>query len=91
MILLQVSVHHYPRGGVWEAPELSAGSTWSNSMKFELFTMQILLGALVIVGFYHLILFGLRVSETSNLFFGLFCLSVALRPLSMGWFNEASR
>ena len=41
--------------------------------------MQILLGALVIVGFY-LILFGLRVSETSNLFFGLFCLSVALRP-----------
>jgi len=83
-LLLEVSVHHYPRGGVWAVPRLELESDWRSRMGFELFSLQVFFGALVLVGFYHLILFGLRSTDVSLLYFALFTLSVAIRPLVMG-------
>ncbi len=49
-----------------------------NSLRlFELF----LFGAILVMGLYYLFLFGFRPADSSSLFFGLLCLSLALRSL----------
>jgi putative nucleotidyltransferase with HDIG domain len=44
----------------------------------------VLFGSIAVIGFYHLLLFLLRHKDKNLLFFGLFCLVIAVRTLLMG-------
>ena len=54
----------------------------------EILVLSMMFGVLVCIGFYHLALYALRRTQRTSLFFGVFCLSVSLRPLSMGVSQE---
>ena len=77
-LVLQVSNHHFPHGGV-QNPILLAESgvleqahqaTWSWALLF--------VGSMLIMALYHFILFGLRKKDISTLYFGLYCIVLTL-------------
>ncbi|MBF0398090.1 MAG: hypothetical protein HQK78_15020, partial [Desulfobacterales bacterium] len=83
-IVLHVSNFHHRKGGIFKKIQL--GSTevirkqWSKNIAFE-FTI---FGAILIMGLYHLGLFLLRHQDLSPLFFGLFCIIMAVRVIFTG-------
>ncbi len=83
-LVLQVANHHYREGGVWSVITIgSATSIWQHTyhrLAFDCF----LLGALIMIGIYHLGLFWLRHKERYTLYFGGFCLTIALFLIGRG-------
>ncbi len=81
---MQISNFHHKDSGIWESLEMGYGKDFSQKgNKLMLFDM-LLFGSLLIMGFYHLVLFALRPSETSQLYFGLFALFIGCRSLMVG-------
>ena len=78
MVIL-VSNYEYMESGIWSRIRLGYYDDLLKSQKTDSTVDFIVLGSLLIMGFYHLGLFMLRKREKSPLFFGLFCLLVALR------------
>lgn len=83
-LIIQVSNFHQRDGGIW-APIVLGEVDAVRLMRerragFEMF----LLGALLIMGIYHIGLFVLRVNDRSTLFFGLFCFCITLRVAVTG-------
>lgn len=83
-IVIQVSNYHHRKGGL-ESPILFGTAyqvidRWEYREMFDLF----LLGAILIMGFYHLALYVLRRQNRSPLYFGLFCLMIAIRSITVG-------
>lgn len=83
-IVIQVSNYRHRSGGILES--LSFGDARQvlhlrhMNIAYELF----LFGSLLIMGLYHLVLFAFRKKEHSPLYFGLFCIFVAIRTLLVG-------
>lgn len=83
-IVLHVSNKDYRMGGQWKpitiglAPAISSNS--ESMLIFELF----LFGAIIMIGFYNIALFAFRTKNRAPLWFGLFCIVVALRLVATG-------
>lgn len=83
-IIIQVSNFHYCKGGVWnnittigKAEEIQ--SSWQNAMELLL----LLLGCIVIIGFYYLGIYHLNRSFRSAIFFTMFCVVIGVRAVSI--------
>jgi len=83
-ILVHLANYHHPHGGIYLAPTLSLSSESIMRERKRQFLAHLLLGFLLIAGLYHLVLFILRRDDQVALYFGLFCLALALRVVSMG-------
>lgn len=83
-IVAHVSNFHHWQGGMWEPISLGSRETVRQARENRIIIDFLLFGGIFIMGFYHLSLFGLRPKEQSYLFFGLFCLCIAVRVLLTG-------
>jgi hypothetical protein len=81
-LIYQVSNFHHDRGGAWELIRLGTDEQLNNIRERRIALDLILFGSILVMGLYHLALFGLRKYDRSALFFGLFCLLVAVRLLT---------
>lgn len=83
-IVLQISNFYRPSGGLLNSIQLGGEAQLLalryNGIAYELF----LFGALMMMGIYHLALFFFRKKDHSPLYFGLFCILVAVRTLFIG-------
>ncbi len=78
-LIAQVSNFEDRNGGLWKPIHLGT-ETAIKSMEMRGLTLDlILIGALLIMGLYHLSLFGARREDHASLLFGLFCLLITLR------------
>ena len=84
VVLIHLSSHHRSRGGVRGTPVVELSTRSSASVRLATFQTQVLFGIFLIVGFYHLVLFGLRREDEVALYFGLLSLTIAVRIFSMG-------
>lgn len=83
-IVIQVSNFYHRSSGLLESivigSEKQILGMQYKSIAFEL----LLFGGLMVMGLYHIALFFFRKKNTSNVYFGLFCLFVAIRTLLSG-------
>jgi len=84
ILLLTVSNHHHAEGGIWRVPTLRSVEEAQAQYRWGQFTHYMLFGILMIIGIYHLILYGLRGDSRIALYFGGLVLVVAGRLWSMG-------
>ncbi len=83
-IVLQISNFHHRKGGAWEKIVMGPGPVIRDMREKRLVRDFFLFGSIFIIGIYHLVLFVMRKKERSYLFFGLFCLLIAVRILATG-------
>ena len=81
-IVIHLSNFHYSKGGMWNTPELGLTKKIRGDFQWRLMRDFFVMGILLIMAFYHMVLFSLRVNDKSNLWFGLFCLSMFVRAFS---------
>lgn len=80
-IIFHVANFQYSRGGIWYIPRFGALSDMIHEMNQSFGLDYFLLGALIIMGIYHLVLYVLRREDISTLYFALLCFSVSLRVI----------
>jgi PAS domain S-box-containing protein len=78
-LVLHFSNFHHRKGGPWETILLGSVKDVHQAREQALFIELFLLGSILIMGLYHLGLFAVRKNEAAALYFGLFCLLIALR------------
>lgn len=78
-LALQVSNHHHVEGGLWYSVKVGNLEVLEAEDRRAAWRDFFLLGSLVIMGFYHLGLFGFLRKDFSPLFFGVLCLILSLR------------
>ncbi len=76
--------HHALKAGFWSALEVGDSATMDHRWEYLVAVDWFGAGSLLIMAFYHLGLFSLRRRDRSALWFGFFCLLLALRSLSVG-------
>ncbi|MCP4756278.1 MAG: hypothetical protein GY866_35900 [Proteobacteria bacterium] len=77
--VLQVSNFSHARGGIWQTLRMGTDSVVERIGWKRLGLDMFLIGCFLIMGLYHFGLYLLRKKEKSPLYFGLFCLLIALR------------
>ncbi|EHQ07350.1 adenylate/guanylate cyclase domain-containing protein [Leptonema illini] len=83
-LVIQVANFHHRKGGIWEPIKFGSYDAIHSYREYMLIFEGFLAGSLVIMGFYHIGLFLLRKKDRSTLWFGLFCLDIALRTMVTG-------
>ena len=83
-VVVQISNFSHRRGGAWETIALGTRDQLQNKKELKIAYDLFVFGSILIMALYHLGLFSLRKTERSPLFFGLFCLLIALRILTTG-------
>jgi signal transduction histidine kinase len=83
-IVFQVSNFHHRKGGAWEPVVLGTEEQIRDIRETRLSYELFLFGSILIMAIYHFGLFALRRKDRSTLFFGIFCLLIALRILTTG-------
>lgn len=83
-IVVEVSNFHHHKGGFWESIRLGTESEIIGFSKRRGYTDFFILGSILIMGIYHLGIFSLRQKDLSALYFGTFCISIAVRTLTTG-------
>ena len=83
-LLIHTANFHHWQGGLWEPVTMGHLADLTRLREEKRFVSTLLFGSILIMGIYHLFLYGFRPRDRSTLYFGLFCLLVALRPLSHG-------
>jgi class 3 adenylate cyclase len=78
-LLIQVSNFHHARGGIWGKLELGTDAQIRAVRNRVIQRQWLLFGSLLMIGLYHFGLYALRRKEVEPLYFGIFCLAVALR------------
>ena len=82
--VFQVSNYFHRRGGL---PEKIVLGTLDQLQKADVTAMaysMFILGGILIIGLYHLGFYAFRRNERSPLYFGMFCILIALRLLTSG-------
>ncbi|MCB1179299.1 MAG: 7TM-DISM domain-containing protein, partial [Leptospiraceae bacterium] len=82
-IYLLISNFHHAKGGFWNKPTLGVSKNIDSFKDTVLSIGYISFGGLFIMGVYHLFLYLLRTKDRSPLYFGIFCILMALRIVSM--------
>jgi len=80
-IILQISNFYHRRGGPWSPIHMGDAKQVKHAAEKELISNGFLIGAIFIMGLYHIFLFTLRKEEWSYLHLGIFCTLIALRSL----------
>ncbi|GAB3321969.1 hypothetical protein GCM10027299_17120 [Larkinella ripae] len=80
-LLLQVSNYYYAYGGIWKDLQFGNPATVTKGRETSLLISSLIIGALLIIGLYHFVLFVLRRKDSAPLFFGILCLAAAFREL----------
>lgn len=75
-VLLHVSNYRHASGGLVEVPRFGPYSQVTEEFHLQSGRNLFLLGAIGVIGVYHLALFSLRRRDWAYLYFGLFCLAV---------------
>ena len=86
-LIYHVSNFSYKKGGLWGGATFGHRQQVSAARERSLFVDFGLAGSLFLAGLYHLMLFFQRRRDRPALFFGLFCLIIALRALSIGEYS----
>lgn len=81
-IIFQVSNFDHDKGGAWEEIRLGTKAQIQRLRDRRLAFDLIMFGSILIIGLYHLTLFTIRKNEPALLYFGLFCLCIAVRSIS---------
>lgn len=84
-LVLQISNFAHQKGGFWYSLDFGSAQQVERSALFKLWPDMFLIGALFIIGLYHLGFYIFRRKERSALYFALFCVDVAIRSMT---FNE---
>ena len=85
-ILFHFSNYHHRRGGFWDAPLLGGEQDIVRISLMDYGISYLFMGSLLIVGFYHLIIYILGCRYKSYLYFFWLCLSMTARVLSTNTF-----
>ncbi|WP_240913138.1 ATP-binding protein [Paenibacillus favisporus] len=83
-LLIQVSNFTYPKGGINNSLELGDAKLLQKERSGELVQDSLVIGALLVMGVYHLFLYGFRRKDVTPLYFGLFCMCIAFRTMLVG-------
>ena len=83
-IIFQISNFHHRKGGAWEKIVLGTEDQIRTIRETEVSYELFLFGSILIMAIYHFGLFVLRRADRSTLYFGVFCLLIALRILTTG-------
>jgi PAS domain S-box-containing protein len=78
-IVIHFANFHHRKGGMWESIQLGLTKDVHKARDEALLVDLFLLGSILIMGLYHLGLFAVRKKDGSSLYFGIFCLLIALR------------
>lgn len=76
-VIIHISNYLHTSGGLMEAPVFGPHVQVVDQFQVQAGRNLFLLGAIAVMGVYHLTLFSLRRRERAYLYFGLFCLAVA--------------
>ncbi|OHD55602.1 MAG: hypothetical protein A2Y33_13280 [Spirochaetes bacterium GWF1_51_8] len=80
-IIFHIANFHYTRGGLWHTPRFGKLEAVIHETGESFGMDYFILGALIIIGVYHLVIFLLRRDDPSSFFFFLLCISFSLRVL----------
>lgn len=83
-LLVQVANFTYPKGGINNAFELGDAKQLQQEKSVELVRDSLVIGSLLVIGVYHIILYVLRRNDVTPLYFGLFCMCIAVRTMLVG-------
>ncbi|WP_244867204.1 ATP-binding protein [Paenibacillus cineris] len=83
-LLIQVSNFTYPKGGINNSLEMGDAKLLQKERSGELVQDSLVIGALLVMGVYHLFLYGFRRKDVTPLYFGLFCMCIAFRTMLVG-------
>ncbi|NQV15490.1 7TM-DISM domain-containing protein, partial [bacterium] len=81
---IEVSNHHHRLGGLWESISLGHRKDIIHKRENQVAMQLFMVGAIFIMGFYHLGVFSLDTRGLAALYFGIFCLFIGLRTLTTG-------
>lgn len=83
-LVVQVSNAEFRKGGIWQAISIGSGQAMDRYRLQALISDILVIVALLTFAVYHILLSYLRHPETSSVFYGLFCLMVAIGRLFTG-------
>jgi diguanylate cyclase (GGDEF)-like protein len=83
-IVIQISNFHQRNGGMLESIKLGSEKQILGLRYKSIANELLLFGSLIFIGAYHLSLFFFRKKNKSPLYFGMFCILVAMRTLLVG-------
>lgn len=83
-IVLQVKNYSHGNAGIGQSFILGNSDQIYRQRYYAIIKEMVLIGICCFAGLYHLVLFLFRKKEKNLLFFGLFCLSIALRTILTG-------
>lgn len=81
-LVFHVSNFHHGRAGLWEPIIFGLPRQLHDLRERQLFSDLVMVGALGLMGLYHLALFVLRRNERAPLYLALFCFLIASRTLT---------
>ena len=83
-VVVWVSNFHHRKGGAWEPILLGLSEDIWHIRQRALNLNFLLFGGILMMGLYHIGLFVIRTKEKSALYFGVFCLLIAIRSFVTG-------
>ncbi|MCB1178813.1 MAG: hypothetical protein KDK36_14605, partial [Leptospiraceae bacterium] len=81
---VDISNYHYYSGGFWYNVQLGNYNSVTTQMFYSELIDFLLMGSILLMGFYHIILFVLRKQDPSTFWLGLYCLPISIRMLLTG-------
>lgn len=83
-LVMQVANFHHMRGGITKSIELGGSDALTVRTHLKVAAEMFITASLLVIGVYHLLLFGLRRKDKAPLYFGLFTLMFGIRSLLVG-------
>jgi len=86
-LVFHISNFSHRLGGAWDKVVLGTRGQLQKNKELKISSDLFIFGSILIMALYHLALFSLIRTEKAPLFFGLFCLIIALRMFTSGESN----
>lgn len=83
-LVMQVANFHHKRGGITKYIELGGSDELTVRTNLRIAAEMFITASLLVIGAYHLLLFGLRRKDRAPLYFGLFTMLFGIRSLLVG-------
>lgn len=83
-LIVQVSNFSHRSGGILESIKIGSGEEIIHARENRLAMELFLFGCLFIIGIYHIVLYLYRKKYDAPLYFGLYCILIAIRTLFVG-------
>ena len=83
-VIINISNFHHRTGGFWESISLGTEKEIHRVNSRSHYSDAILMGGILILSFYHLILYGIKKTDKKILILGIFCFVIFVRGVSTG-------